>query len=462
MRLITLILLAAIIITSCKKDSFITSPQALFRVSADTLTFDTVFTTAGSITKSFKILNPNTQKLRLSKVKLMGGSTLAYKMNVDGTPTTEINNVDIAGNDSLYVFVQVNINPNAVGLPFIVRDSILINYNGNNRYVQLQAYGQNAVFLQNQKITGNVTWTNTLPYVILNKLTIDTTATLNISTGTKVYFHADAPMLVDGKLLVNGTKANPVIFRGDRLDPEYKDLPAGWPGIYFRTTSKDNVIKFAQIRNAYQAIVVQDAPITANPKLRISQSIIDNAYDAGIYGIATSIYADNCLISNCGRNILLILGGDHQFVHCTVASYSNFFINHTNPVMQLTNYASQGGQTFVANLTAVFRNCIFWGEGGVVEDEIIAAKQGTTAYNVTFDHILYKAVHDPLGTIIASIKNQPPTFDSINTSKNYFDFHFNKNPGAPAINKGILTLFPLDLDDKPRANGPPDLGAYER
>jgi len=58
-------------------------------------------------------------------------------------------------------------------------------------------------------------------------LTIDTTATLNISAGTRVYFHADAPMLVDGKLLVNGTKADPVIFRGDRLDPDYKDLPAG-------------------------------------------------------------------------------------------------------------------------------------------------------------------------------------------------------------------------------------------
>jgi len=222
------------------------------------------------------------------------------------------------------------------------------------------------------------------------------------------------------------------------------------------------VIKFAQIRNAYQAIVVQDAPITSNPKLRISQSIIDNAYDAGIYGIATSIYADNCLISNCGSNVLLILGGDHQFVHCTVASYSNFFINHTNPVMQVTNYASQGGQTFIANLTAVFRNCIFWGEGGVVEDEVIAAKQGTATYSVTFDHILYKAVHDPTGTIISSIKNQPPLFDSINTSKYYFDFHFRTNLLAPAVNKGFAPSFPRDLDDKLRTDPIPDIGCYER
>lgn len=392
----------------------------------------------------------------------MGGPVSVYKMNVDGTPTTELNNIDIEGNDSLYVFVQVNINPGAAGLPFIVRDSILINYNGNNRYVQLQAYGQNANFLRNQKITGNVTWTNTLPYVILNKLVVDTTATLTISAGTKIYFHADAPMLVDGKLIVNGTKTDPVVFRGDRLDPEYKDLPAGWPGIYFRTTSKDNVIKFAQIRNAYQAVVVQDAPVNANPKLRLSQCIIDNAYDAGIFGIATSIYADNCLISNCGSNVLLILGGDHQFVHCTVASYSNFYINHANPVMLVTNYASQGNQTFVANLNAVFRNCIFWGEGGLVEDEVVTAKQGTAIFNVTFDHILYKAVHDPLGTILASIKNQPPVFDSVNTSKYYFDFHFNRNAAAPAVNKGGTPSFPRDLDDKLRIDALPDIGCYER
>src|SRR6266550_9149150 len=101
----------AIVAFSCKKESFITSPQAQLGVSSDTLTYDTVFTTAGSITKSFKIFNLNNQKLRLSKVKLMGGAASAYKMNVDGTSATEVDNIDIAANDSLYVFVQVNINP---------------------------------------------------------------------------------------------------------------------------------------------------------------------------------------------------------------------------------------------------------------------------------------------------------------------------------------------------------------
>lgn len=67
-------------------------------------------------------------------------------MNVDGIATTEATNLDIEANDSIYVFVSITINPNATNLPFIVSDSILINYNGNNRYVQLQAFWSKCKF----------------------------------------------------------------------------------------------------------------------------------------------------------------------------------------------------------------------------------------------------------------------------------------------------------------------------
>lgn len=459
---VAVIIFAVTLFFSCKKENFITSPQARLAVSKDTLFYDTVFTNAGSVTKSFKIFNLNNQKLRLSKVKLMGGNASPFKMNVDGTFTTEANNIEINANDSIYVFIQVNVNPTTANLPFILRDSILINYNGNNMYVQLQAYGQNANFQKNVKITGNTIWTNTLPYVILGGLQIDAAASLTIQSGVKLYFHADAPLLVDGSLIVNGTKQKPVIFTGDRLDPDYKDLPASWPGIYFRAASKNNLIKFAIIKNAYQAIVVQNPSVNANPKLILSQSIIDNAYDAGVTGFNTNIQSDNSLISNCGNNINLIQGGDYQFTHCTVASYSTIYIDHKKPVLQISNSSNQN-PLVTANLNATFKNSIFWGEGGVVEDEVIVQKQGATTFDVTFDHVLYKIAHDPANSIfISSIKNQSPLFDSINTAKAYFDFHFTKNANAPAINKGVLTPFPKDLDDKPRANGLPDLGCYEK
>jgi len=460
LKFLTLIFISAIILFSCKKD-FITNPQASISVSADTLRFDTVFTSSGSIVESFKIFNLNNKKIQLGKVKLMGGTASSFKLNVDGIATTESDNVTINANDSLYVFVQVNINPNSSNLPFVITDSILINYNDNDKFVQLQAYGQNANFLSSIRLSGNVTFTNNLPYVILGGLLIDSSATLTIKAGSKIYLHANAPVIVDGTLIVEGTEQQKVIFNGDRLDEDYKDLPASWPGIYFTGSSRNNRMHFAAIKNAYQGLIALDPSTTANPKINISQCILDNIYDAGILGINTSINADNTLISNCGSNILLAYGGNYNFTHCTVASYGNIFLEHKNPVLQLYNYVKQNNQILTANLNAVFNNCIFWGDGGNVENEVVADKQGSTDFKVSFDHVLYKAKTDPsMATFIMSIKNQEPLFDTINTSKNQFDFHLNDN--SPAINTGDFTLFQKDLDDKPRANGVPDLGCYEK
>lgn len=400
--------------------------------------------------------------MRLSQVKLSGGYASPFKINVDGIAATEVNDVEINANDSIYVFVQVNVNPTGATLPFILTDSIRIDYNGNTNFVQLQAYGQNAIFLNKIKLTGNVNWDNTLPYVIIGGIQVDTTAILHISAGTKIYLHANAPFLVDGTLTANGTKDNPVIFSGDRMDADYKDLPAGWPGIYFRGSSQDNFLKHAIIKNAYQGIIAQELSTTANPKLTLSQCVIDNIYDAGILGINTEIYADNCLISNCGNNIMLGFGGDYRFINCTVASFGSLYINHENPVLQVADFITQGGTTFTAPLNALFKNCIFWGENGNVDNEIIVGKQGGGPYSVTFDHVLYKAKDDPsVANFISPIKNIPPAFDSINTSRNIYDFHFTKNPSAPAVNAGIATPFTFDLDDKLR-DANPDVGCYER
>jgi hypothetical protein len=455
------IFFSAIIFLSCKKESFITSADASLYTSADTLFFDTVFTSAGSVTQSFKIFNNNNQKLRLSQVKLSGGASSPFKINIDGAAATQVNDIEINANDSLYVFVQVNINPSGSRLPFVVTDSIRIDYNGNTQWVQLQAYGQNAIFLKNAKLTTSQTWDRTLPFVIIGGLQVDTGVLLNIAQGTKIYLHANAPFLVDGNLQVGGTKEFPVIFSGDRLDEGYKDLPGSWPGIYFRATSQNNILKHAIIKNAYQGIIVQGLS-TTGLKLTLSQCIIDNIYDAGILGINTNINADNCLISNCGSNISLNLGGNYRFTNCTVATYGNLYIAHKNPVLQINNFLMQGGTTLTAPLNALFTNCIFWGENGDVDDEIAISKQGTGPFAVNFNHVLYKAQTDPSeANFISSLKNIPPAFDSINTVRNTYDFHFTKNPSAPAVNAGIITSFLFDLDDKAR-DASPDIGCYER
>lgn len=454
------IILLVTCVASCRKTSFIESKDALLTTSADTLHFDTVFTTTGSVTKVFKIFNINDQKLRLSNIKLIGGNASAFKLNVDGTPGANFSNIEIAANDSIYVFVSVTVNPTAANLPFIVQDSILINYNGNNRYVQLDAFGRNALFYRNRRISLNETWTNTLPIVILGGISVDNNVTITIQKGAKVFCHADAPVIINGSLKVNGEKfdSTRVTFAGDRLDQDYRDFPGSWPGIFFSATSKDNVLNYAIIKNAYQGIITTSPSLNANPKITLNQCIINNIYDAGIISSASNISATNCLISNCGTNIAIVSGGTYNFNHCTVVSYDNLFLAHKNPVLFISN-ANDLNQPM--DLNATFRNSIFYGVG-LTENEIVVDKKGATPFNLVFDNVLYKVKDNPVaGTFTNSIKNQTPQFDSIDAGRRYFDFHL--KPGSPAVDKVISITTPVDLDGKPRGvSGAADIGCYER
>ena len=448
------------IFTSCKKDSFITGSDARLSTSADSLKFDTVFTVTGSITKSFKILNNNDQKLLVSKIKLGGGLLSPYKMNVNGLATAEANNIEIAGNDSIYVFVTVTVNPTTANLPFILTDSIAIDYNGLTKFVQLEAFGQNAVFIRNGLVAGNVTFTNSLPYVILGGLQISNGALLTINAGTKIYCHADAPILVDGQLVCNGTKTQPIIFSGDRLDDPYKNFPAAWPGIYFRGTSKDNLLEFTSVKNAYQAVVVLQPSVNANPKLMLRQAIIDNAFDAGLFCNNSNVVAENCLFSNNGNNVYIEKGGVYSFTHCTVAAYSNNFVLHQKPAVYFSDVDATN-QT--ATLNATMRNCIIYGDAGFVENDLQTKKTGTNSFVVTIDRCLYRAAIDPANAVITqSIKNINPSFDSLEVTRQFYNFRITKNAMAPGINKGTSTTLLKDLDNNNRNVGIPDLGAYEK
>jgi hypothetical protein len=215
------------------------------------------------------------------------------------------------------------------------------------------------------------------------------------------------------------------------------------------------VINYGVIKNAYQAIVVLNPSTNSNPKLKFSQTIIDNAYETGIVGVNTSITAQNLLVSNCGSNIALVNGGKYQFNHCTAVSYSNSFIQHKSPVMLLSDYLESGPNS----LDAVFRNCIFWGEGGLVDNEVQVKKKGNPS--IQFDNVLWKVKETPV-TPTGNGFNQDPLFDSVNTERNFYSFRLKEN--SPALNKGANTSITLDLDGNPRPKPAtlPDLGCYEK
>ncbi len=453
--------LCIILAWSCSKEKFTSNADALLIPGVDTLHFDTVFTTTGSVSQIVKIFNNNDAAINISSIELAGGANSFYKINVDGIPGPVVNNVNILAEDSLYVFVTVSIDPTADELPFIVRDSIKISYNGNSFWVQLEAYGQNAHFFRNKIVSSSETWNNDLPYVILERLTVEPGALLTINKGSRIYVHADAPILVQGSLHVLGEKQENerVVFTGDRLDEPYKNFPASYPGIIFMQGSENNILRYTTIKNAYQAIVCVDP--SPGIKLKLQQTIIDNAYDAGILAINTSIEAENLLVRNCGKNIVIVKGGNYVFEHSTIAAYSTGFIQHREPAVAISNYLLQDNILSAADLNASFNNCIIWGEsGGFVDEEVITSKQDLAFFNLSFNNILWRVENNPANSVVTGfdLKNTDPEFDTIKPAQNLFNFRLKSF--SPAIDKAISALT-LDLDGNPRPVNLPDLGAYE-
>lgn len=456
------LLLSCTLFIGCGKDEFISSKDAILRTSVDTIKFDTVFTTAGSITKSFKIVNGNNKLLRISSLQLAGGAASAYKINVNGVAGSTFSDIDIRANDSIYVFVKVNINPTAVNQPFIIEDSIKIDYNGNIRKLQLQAYGQNATYLNNRTFITDTILTGERPFVILKGLNVSAGAKFTVQAGSKIFCHADAPIIINGSLILNGSPTNKIIFTGDRLDEPYNNFPASWPGIYLNATSKDNYFSDVIIKNAYQALVVQQPASNANPKLIAQRCEISNAFEVGVLLANTTASFSNCLIARSGVNLAIIAGGTYNFDNTTIAGYSSLYKPHLDPGTSISNSGNIGGVIVDNNCTVNFTNCIFWGEEGIVKNEIVTQRQGATALNVLLRNCIYKVEQAPTNTTFsASIANQSPLFDSVNVGRNIYDFHIS-NPAAPGINRGILSSTTFDLDGKSRNIGLTDIGCYER
>jgi len=127
----------------------------------------------------------------------------------------------------------------------------------------------------------------------------------------------------------------------------------------------------------------------------------------------------------------------------------------------VTNFIKQDNNYLTADLNATFTNCIFWGEGGSIDDEVVVSKQGTTIFSVSFVNSLWKVkTNPPNTTAVAMINNTDPQFDSVDVQRRFFNFRL--KPTSPAINKGLSTVLAVDLDGNPRAVGLPDMGAYEK
>ncbi len=462
-----------LVVSSCKKDEvFDNNPGTKLSFSADTLIFDTIFSTIGSITGQLHVYNSSKNSVRISNIKLAGGENSRYSINVDGLAGNEFTDVEIPGKDSIYIFVRVTINPNEASLPFIVTDSIVFETNGNQQDIDLVAWGQNARFIRWNVDTLNIpkyrivagegvdtTWTSDLPIVIYGYAVVDSTASLTINAGTKIYFHNASGLWIykGGSLKVLGTMEEPVYFQGDRLDDYYRDLPGQWDRIWLNEGSINNEINYAVIRNGFIGIQAETMQEEMGNRLIIKNTIIENMTGAGILTRYYLIEGENCLIANCGQYALaLTMGGNYDFKHTTIANYWNFGYRQTASVV-LNNYAQdEQGQIYAYPLTANFANCIIYGNR---DEEISLDENDGEQFVYKYENCLLKTALDMTNQekYISCLKNEDPLF------KDFEVLNFELDSLSPAKNVGslqIATTVPLDLKGTLRTESP-DLGAYE-
>jgi hypothetical protein len=448
--------LPAVFFSCNKKDKIDTNPGLTLSFSTDTIFFDTVFTTIGSVTQKLLVYNNNDNKVVVSSIRVAGGSQSDYKINIDGTPAVSASDVEIPGHDSLYVFIRVTIDPSNQNTPLIVTDSILFVTNGNTQDVKLVAWGQDASFYKNSTLEGAIVWDSLKPHVIYGFVRVDTGASLTVLPGTKIYLHKNSYLAVsdEATLKLNGTMDHLISFQGDRLDPFYRDLPGQWDGIYLERGSKDNEVNYALIKNGSFGISVDSISSASEPTLKIDNTIIQNMTGTGLSAYASNVVSTNCVIGGCGSAALeIIFGGSYDFRQLTIGNYWSASVR-LSPSLSISNYAFVD-YIKVPNplMKAYFGNCIIYGNE---DEELLLDSTETATFNYSFDHVLLKtktAITDP-SHYISCFKNEDPKFVDVMTNNYRIDSI------SPAIQKGIPMGVQFDINGVDR--GPtPDLGAYQ-
>ena len=139
--------LICLLASSCvKEEQFLADSSARLYFSSDTVSFDTVFTAMTPATQYVKVYNRYDEPLLIDAVTVEGPCANRFRINVDGDTGRVARNVEIGAHDSIYIFVQANINPNDQTSPFLIEADIVFNFNKKQQKLPIIAYGRNAVY----------------------------------------------------------------------------------------------------------------------------------------------------------------------------------------------------------------------------------------------------------------------------------------------------------------------------
>lgn len=440
-----------LLVTSCRyDDAGMHSPELPLHFSHDTVIFDTVFTTVGSVTRQFTVINNNSGAVQIGRIETGLGNNGNFRINVDGV-AGPVTNYRLEAGDSMYVFTDVTIDPADKNLPFVVRDSVRFLTGTTEQHVKLMAWGQDANFYRNETLecNGEKIWTAERPYVIIDSVLVPRNCLLRIEAGARIHSHHRSSFLVLGSLEVNGSPENRVVFEGDRLDPFYRDRAGQWAGLRFLAGSNNNIIRYADIKNGLIGIQVDSLPNGSQPNLEMEGVKINNMSLVGLLGYTSHIRAVNSIISNCSERLFLgELGGNYEFYHCTFANSGH---RESSVVALNTNFEAPGGPVIVNNLNFTMVNSILWGGR---DEELSIIDRGDGNISLIIQNNLIKTGWEELAEN-ENILNKNPKF------KDQQGNDFQLQSESPAIGQGSNIGISIDIEGNQRNLQTPDLGAHE-
>lgn len=393
MKRLLYILLALMLLpfgfVSCGEAGYADESEVTLTFSADTLSFDTLFTTVGSTTRQVLVYNHSGHDVVLGSVTLAGGRASRFRINVDGDTSMVARDVEILDGDSIFIFVQANIDPNDQTAPFLVEDAILFS---NGQRLPLTAWGRNAVYHATPAgaaygVIDCAAWDHTRPHVILGTAAILDGSILTLQAGDELYFGNGAILAVDSNasLVAVGTAEQPVLFTSLRHDGWYDYLPGQWQCLWFTSGSTGNVIDHAVVENGTGGLRVYP-----NASLTVSNTIVRSMSDCGLIGQGGAINGSNLLVYDCLTSFTVLRGGSYTFSQCTFADYWRYSSRRIQSVV-LTNCIlnSDGSVRELGALEqADFTDCIIY--GSYSEGEVIVSGIEGIDLNYSFVHCLVK------------------------------------------------------------------------
>lgn len=462
-------LIGSSLLTGCVDEEFTTSSEHTLTFSADTVRFDTLLTTISSSTTRLMVYNEHKKAINIESIQLRNADQSGFRVNVDGMKGDYFEQIEISKKDSLYIFVEVTLNPTGMDTPERREDILEFSYNGIRQQVILEAYGQDAILWRGKTITCDTVLSATKPFLIYDSLYIAPDKTLTLEAGTRLCMHDKARIIADGKLIANGLPGNPVILRGDRTDRLFRNLaydqmPGQWGGIIFKSNSFGNKFAYTEVRGTSFGIQI-DSTNTDTEKLRLENCILKNSNKELLKATRARVEGFNCEFSNAGSALVKLQGGNYRFTHCTFANLYPFGIID-DAAVHLANYTRNevGDVTTHPLEQADFNNCIIWGNRSVEVnlDNYQLAGNDPAPFEHRFDHCLIKAKGEDDSNFINIVWDEDPLFHQVDSEE--YLYNFNLSPESPACQKGnpiYAVEFPTDLNGNGRSADAPALGAYQ-